>query len=145
MSKHHTQPTYLPTPPPSGNVSELLFEKAEHHPDRVAIVFPDKIEDLSYSYCDIKTHVCTFMAGLRANDIKKEDRIVLLFPVSLELYTLIAAIYAVGAVAVLIDPGMGVKRILSAIKTAKPKGIISGGTGHQWTIIIIQIQRTDCC
>ena len=65
------------------------------------------------------------MAGLRAQNLGPGDRILVLFPVSGELYALCTAIYAIGAVAVLIDPGMGAKRIRQALDTASPKAVIS--------------------
>ena len=65
------------------------------------------------------------MAGLRAQNLGPGDRILVFFPVSGELYALCTAIYAIGAVAVLIDPGMGAKRIRQALDTASPKAVIS--------------------
>ena len=64
------------------------------------------------------------MAGLRAFGIEENDRIVLLFPVSLELYTLIAAIYAIGGVAVLVDPGIpvtGLRRPVDRLLEARER------------------------
>ena len=130
-----------PTPPPSGNVSELLFQKANLYPERTAIVIPTESGDMSYTYAEIQNDVRTFMKGLTENGIQKGERILLLFPVCLELYTLIAAIYAVGAVAVLVDPGMGLKRILSAIQTANPKAIVSTQKVFQFRWILPTLWR----
>ena len=111
--------------PPSGNIAELLLQKAQEHPDKVALVFPTNKGDIAYTYAQLQDLVWSFMQELRAHNIQENDRIVILFPVSVELYTLIAAIYSIGAVAVLIDPGMGLSRITSALQTAKPKALVS--------------------
>ena len=111
--------------PPSGNIAELLLQKAQEHPDKIALVFPHNKGDIEYTYAQLQDLVWTFMQELREHNIQENDRIVILFPVSVELYTLIAAIYSIGAVAVLIDPGMGLSRITSALKTAKPKALVS--------------------
>ncbi|MAA78915.1 MAG: hypothetical protein CL916_06615 [Deltaproteobacteria bacterium] len=111
--------------PPSGNIADLLLQKAQEHPDTIAIVFPHEKGDIKYTYAQLQEKVWTFMQELRENNIQKNDRVVILFPVSVQLYTLIAAIYSIGAVAVLIDPGMGLSRITSALKTAKPKALVS--------------------
>ena len=110
--------------PPSGNIAELLLQKAQEHPDKTALIFPTKKGDIPYTYAQLQELVWQFMTELRENDIQENDRIVVLFPVCVELYTLIAAIYSIGAVAVLIDPGMGLSRITSALKTANPKALV---------------------
>ena len=105
-----------------GNIASYLFAHAKKFPNRVALHIP---QDREVSYKELCTHVQSLMTGLRTHGIEEEDRVVVLFPVCVNLYALIAAIYAIGAVAVLIDPGMGARRISSAIRTASPRAIIS--------------------
>ena len=40
------------------------------------------------------------------------------------------ALFKIGAIPVLIDPGMGIKNLLNAIKQVKPEGMVSIGTVH---------------
>ena len=115
----------------TGNMSELLFDQAAAQPDKLAIVIPHDLEarpwcrNETYTFASLDLFTRTLMAGLRAQNLGPGDRILVLFPVSGELYALCTAIYAIGAVAVLIDPGMGAKRIRQALDTASPKAVIS--------------------
>ena len=111
--------------PPSGNIAELLLRKSQEHPQKTALIFPHPNGDIHYSYAQLQEKVWALMSELNQHDIQENDRLVVLFPVSVELYTIIAAIYSIGAVAILIDPGMGLSRITSALNTAKPKALIS--------------------
>ena len=115
----------------TGNMSELLFDQAAAQPDKLAIVIPHDLKarpwcrNETYTFASLDLFTRTLMAGLRAHNLGPGDRILVLFPVSGELYALCTAIYAIGAVAVLIDPGMGAKRIRQALDTASPKAVIS--------------------
>ena len=46
MNTNQTNSPILPLPPPSGNVSELLFQKAAQHPNKTAIIIPSKEGDI---------------------------------------------------------------------------------------------------
>jgi len=115
----------------SGNMAELLSIQAKAQPDKVAIVIPHDQEtrpwcrNETYTFGSLDAFTRTLMSGLLAHGLGTGDRILVLFPVSGELYALCSAIYAIGAVAVLIDPGMGAKRIRQALDTASPKAVIS--------------------
>ena len=110
----------------TGNIAQLLFKRAEEHPERLALYIPRGREGTErYTYQELSERVLRLMAGLRSEGIQAGDRVLVLFPVCTDLYALIAAIYAVGAVALLIDPGMGAKRITQALYTAKPKAMVS--------------------
>jgi len=112
-------------------MSELLFNQASAKPDKVALVIPHDLQtrpwcrNETYTFESLDEFTRNLMAGLRAQGLGEGDRILVLFPVSGELYALCTAIYAIGAVAVLIDPGMGAKRIRQALNTASPKAVIS--------------------
>ena len=96
-------------------------DQAAAQPDKLAIVIPHDLEarpwcrNETYTFASLDLFTRTLMAGLRAQNLGPGDRILVLFPVSGELYALCTAIYAIGAVAVLIDPGMGAKRIRQAL------------------------------
>ena len=115
----------------TGNMAELLSIQAQAHPDKVAIVIPHDLQarpwcrNETYTFGSLDHFTRTLMAGLRAQGLGPGDRILVLFPVSGELYALCTAIYAIGAVAVLIDPGMGAKRIRQALDTASPRAVVS--------------------
>ncbi|MEC7985326.1 MAG: AMP-binding protein [Myxococcota bacterium] len=110
----------------TGNIAQLLFKRAAMHPDRLALHIPRGLKgEEKYTYQELSDRVLRLMAGLRSEGIRKGDRVLVLFPVCTDLYALIAAIYAVGGVALLIDPGMGARRITQALGTAKPKAMVS--------------------
>jgi acyl-CoA synthetase (AMP-forming)/AMP-acid ligase II len=56
---------------------------------------------------------------------KPGDRVILMFPVSIELYVLVLAMLASGLAVVLIDTGMGRTKILQAVEDSRAKAIVS--------------------
>lgn len=68
--------------------------------------------------CDAYAH------GLRAVGFERGDRVLLMVRQGLELIALTFALFKLGAVPILIDPGMGRESFLGCIASAKPKRMI---------------------
>jgi len=112
------------------NFSDLVLRHAESSPERAALVFPRGFgaagnEDEVVTYGELANRIRSFAAGLERAGLKPGDRVCLMFPVSADLYALALALMAGGMATVLIDSGMGTKRILSALKDSKARAIVS--------------------
>lgn len=113
------------------NFASLLLRHVSLIPDTVAIRIPTQwnqesvLQYETLTYKEFGWRVAAFQAGLKQAGYKAGDRIVVLFPPSLDLYCLVTAMIASGLVPVFIDPGMGMRRIMMAIEDAKAKAIVS--------------------
>lgn len=99
------------------NVIAYLDHWAEVAPDRPAIIFPDG----SISYGELSRRVNRMAAALSARGLQAGDRVVVMIPMSLELYTLLLALLKMAVVIVFIDPWVGLAQIKRCIALTEPK------------------------
>ncbi len=115
----------------NGNLATWILRHAETHPDRLALHIPKKWDQTSVSdfqecsYQELSERVGRLASGLKKQGFQVGDRVVLLFPVSIELYATVIALLALGITIVFIDPGMGLRKVLAAIKDSRARAIIS--------------------
>jgi acyl-CoA synthetase (AMP-forming)/AMP-acid ligase II len=124
-------------PPPSVvNVAAHLPAMAAVHPQTLAIVQPRGLEGggpvryrhLTYRELDAESD--RLAAGLEHFGIGRGVRTVLMVPPSLEFFALTFALFKVGAVVVLIDPGMGMKNLGVCLREAEPEAFIGTAKAH---------------
>jgi acyl-CoA synthetase (AMP-forming)/AMP-acid ligase II len=112
------------------NLASLILEQAEKDPDKTALVIPgswtkDKINNQTATFGELRDLVYRYMEGLKQHGFMPRQRIVLMFPISIELYAVVIAILASGMTVVLIDVGMGRRKVIHSIQASKANAIIS--------------------
>ncbi len=116
--------------PKSFNIAAHLPAMAAQQPDTTAVHFPYKRDNnnqplyQSYSYAELDQQSNRIAAGLESIGISRGVRTVLMVTPSLEFFALTFALFKVGAVPVLIDPGMGIKNLKVCLAEAKPEAFI---------------------
>ncbi len=110
------------------NIAAYLPEMARRQPDTPAIIFPRRNRRLSFQELDSLTD--RIAHGLVANGIGRGVRTVLMVPPSPELFAITFALFKVGAIPVLIDPGMGVKNLRQCLAEAEPQAFIGITKAH---------------
>jgi len=68
--------------------------------------------------------------GLESIGIQRGTRTVLMVKPSLEFFALTFALFKAGAVPVVVDPGMGVRRMLECLQESRPEGFIGIPVAH---------------
>ena len=101
------------------NVVDLLEDA-----DRPALIEPG---GRTLSFTELRHQVGAFAGGLVDLGLRPGDRVVLLVPMSIELYIALLALFHVGATAVLIDPSAPVSEILSRFA---PVALIGSPMAH---------------
>lgn len=113
------------------NFADLVLRHAASQPDRVALILPTRWdadgvhEREQVTYGELARRIADFQAGLAAQGLGAGDRLVLMFPVGLDLYALTLAAMASGLAVVLVDAGMPPRKILQAIRSARAQAIVS--------------------
>ncbi|MCP3872023.1 MAG: AMP-binding protein [Desulfobacteraceae bacterium] len=115
---------------PDYNVVTHLYKAAEQYPDRLAIVLQQQGESRSITFKQLWNKIDSFSAALIERSVRPGDRIVLMIPMSIELYIAMLGIIKAGGVAVFIDPWIGIKQIASFCSFASPKGFIGISKSH---------------
>lgn len=112
---------------PQDNVFRYLSHWAVTSPDQPAVVMPGKPRSdgsLPYetlTFAELEGRVNRLAAALKARGIERGDRIVVMIPMSVELYTLLLACLKIAAVIVFIDPWVGLDQIRRCIELTQPK------------------------
>ena len=118
------------------NIAQALSEMADRMPFRPAIIFPAgrdvqgraKYTQLSFQQlnelCDSYAH------GLSEYGIKQGARTLMMVKPGIELIAVTFALMKIGAVPVLIDPGMGRKAFLQCVAETEPKVLIGIPLAH---------------
>ena len=120
----------------SVNISTHLKTMAQHHPDQLAVLFPASRDGLgrteysSFTYKKLDEESDFLAAGLDEIGIGRGVKTVLMVPPSLEFFSLTFALFKVGAVPVLVDPGIGIKNLGKCLAEADPEAFIGITKAH---------------
>ncbi len=102
--------------PTTVNVATHLAALAGQDPDRLAVVFPrfrgnERVSEQTLTYGELDRLSGWLARGLDEIGIRRAVRTVLMVTPSLDFFALTFALFKVGAVPVLIDPGMGIRNL----------------------------------
>jgi acyl-CoA synthetase (AMP-forming)/AMP-acid ligase II len=114
---------------PDANVVALLARAAAATPHRPALVL-DAPRAESVSFAALWERVCRISTGLRQRGLEPGDRVIVMVPMSVELYATMLGILKAGAVAVFVDPWVGIRQIAAFAAFAEPRGYIGLPSSH---------------
>ena len=112
------------------NIAEWVSYHAQERPHQRAIVFPEgrnKEGKRLYSqltFQQTEAMINRYARGLQKSGVQKGDRVCLFVRPCLSFMPLAFALYKIGAVVVLIDPGMGAKGLLSCVERIAPRVMV---------------------
>jgi len=116
------------------NIAKYLPESAEKYPDKKAVVFSStkksKGKKSTLTYAQLNLECDRYAYGLNDAGIKMGMKVLLMVRPSPEFIALTFALFKTGAVPVLIDPGMGVNRLLDCINDVQPDAVIGIPAAH---------------
>jgi len=118
------------------NIASYLTRTAKTQPHKRAVVCPagrDKKGRIAYShltFIQLDQESDCLAHGLTAAGITHGTRTVLMVKPSLDFFTLIFALFKTGAVPVVVDPGMGIQRMVGCFKSSRPKAFIGIPLAH---------------
>lgn len=115
----------------TGNMAEPLFEHAAKNPHRVALYIPltwNETEVTRYetaTFGELYKRIAAYYGGLKRAGYRAGDRIIIMVPPSVDLYCIIIALLAAGVVPILVDPGMGLRKMMAAFDESRARTIIT--------------------
>jgi len=118
------------------NLFHYLTDAAQRTPERVAVYAPVKEVDPpatrhdSFTFGGLLEDAARAAAGLRALGVGQGDRVVLMIPVSLPLYTVVAALFRLGAIPVLMDPWMGIAKMAECVRRTDAAAFVGIPLAH---------------
>ncbi len=123
--------TQAAAPPPNPvNVAFHLERMARAQPFKRAVVCPagrDSAGRAAYAhltFAQLNREADYLARGLAQRGIASGARTILMVRPSLEFFALIFALFKTGAVPVVVDPGMGIRRMLDCYRSTRPEAFI---------------------
>lgn len=112
------------------NIASHLDKASKLFPDQTAILSaqPSLFEPRSFKELNLETIDCA--SYLSSQKISKGDTVLLAVKPGYQLILIAFSLFRIGAIPVIIDPGMGVKAFLRCIKSTKPNALIGIPLAH---------------
>ncbi len=122
----------LPEVPAITNIASFLPAGAAERPDRAAVVVPGKRPGQwqTTTYAQLEALSNRIAGGLAAEGVGKGMRACVFVKPGPELIAITYALFKIGAVPVLADPGMGRERLLAAVERVGPEVFIGIPLAH---------------
>lgn len=115
---------------PTVNVATHLADLAKREPDRPAIHMPHRGGYRTLTFAELDRLSGELACGLHDVGIRRGVRTVLMVAPSIDFFSLTFALFKVGAVPVLIDPGMGVRNLGKCLAEARPEAFVGIPKAH---------------
>lgn len=114
----------------SANIARHLPLRAAEQPDRIAIKVPrgrdsrGHINYLALTYRELDAETVAWSGRLQQRGVRAGDRVLVMVRQGLPLIAAVFALFRLGAVPVIIDPGMGRKNFLACVTRTRPRVLL---------------------
>ncbi len=114
----------------SANIARHLPLMAARQPDHAAVKIPrgrtgdGRIDYLALSFRELDAEVDAWVAHLAAKGVQRGDRVLVMVRQGLPLIAAAFALFKLGAVPVIIDPGMGRESFLACVARSRPRVLL---------------------
>ena len=114
------------------NIAAYLPEMARQQPHAPALYLPqDQGQQYQqYSFQQLEQQSNRIACALESIGIRRAVRTALMVPPGLEFFALTFALFKIGAVPILIDPGIGIKNLKACLAEAQPEAFIGVPKAH---------------
>lgn len=109
------------------NVTEILRARAVAHPDRAALIDAGTQRTLTYAQLDAAS--ARVAAALRARGLRAGETVLIVHPVSLELYVALIGLLRAGLVPAIPPPGAGLAALAHCARKHPPHAVLAGSIG----------------
>ncbi len=128
------------TEPASVNVAGCLPQMAENAPGRPAVVVQHTSRGgragyRATTFAELEALSNRYANALSAAGIRRQKRVLLMVRPGVEFVALVFALFKIGAVPVLIDPGMGVNRMLECVRSVDLDAFVGIPLAHVMRVL----------
>jgi acyl-CoA synthetase (AMP-forming)/AMP-acid ligase II len=118
------------------NIAEILLQRAAELGDSAAIVDVRRSRDRYFSFRELDETTASVARQFRDADLKRGDGVLLLHPVSAELYLVLVALFRLGCAAIFLDPSAGREHVERCCAIFPPKAFFGSPRAQllRWTL-----------
>lgn len=114
----------------SHNVARFLDQQAKDQPDFPALKIPQRnrqgqLDYTTYTFAELNDLVARQGLALRKKGIVQGERTLLLVKPGRDLIVTVFALFKLGAIPLVIDPGMGLGAFLRCVRQARPSAVVA--------------------
>ena len=130
------------------NIAQMFVEHALKNPFQTAIVVPAGRDDsgrcvtVQLSFHQLNTLSDQYAYGLTKAGFRRNDRVLLMVRPGIDLIAVALALVKMGAVPVMIDPGMGLKAFTQCVSETEPTCFIGVWQAHMLRLIFRKAFQT---
>lgn len=107
------------------NVCQLLQRQVAEHPHAPAITQRRRERNITIRYAELQQRVDARAGEYAELGLLPGNRVMILCPVSIELYIAVLALLRLGVTAMFVDPGAGLRRLDACCAAARPQAVIA--------------------
>jgi len=107
------------------NITEHLYRVAEADPHKAAFLHPYRL-----SFKELILEIDRYAEGFRMKGISAGTRTIVLIIPGIDLFAVSFALFRIGAIPVMIDPGMGRSRMVNALKSVNAEAFVGIPRSH---------------
>jgi acyl-CoA synthetase (AMP-forming)/AMP-acid ligase II len=123
------------------NVAQALHDQVANRPNEAALIDVHRGQDRVFSFEQFEQASSRLAAELSSQGIVAGDGILVLHPMSVELYAFLMALFRIGAVAVFLDPSAGRGHIARCCELFPLKGFFGSQKAHLLRVAVPALRR----
>lgn len=104
------------------NIAQHLRDRAKTNPQALAII--DPLSNITKTFKQLEERSNGMAYKLAEFNIQKGTKTLIMLKPSAELLVIVFALFKIGAVPIIIDPGMGIVNFLKCIRNCRPEALI---------------------
>ncbi|NLX18914.1 MAG: AMP-binding protein [Desulfobulbus sp.] len=106
------------------NIAGTFRDTAARLGDSIALIALENKQWRQWTFAELSSNCDGFAAVLAEQGVRRGDRVMLMVRPSMAFFCLTFALFQLGAVVILIDPGMGYRNLLRCIGSVRPDVLI---------------------
>ncbi|MBE0678215.1 MAG: AMP-binding protein [Bacteroidales bacterium] len=107
------------------NITNHLYEFSETNPEKYALLHPEKV-----TFAGLCLRIDKYASGFLENGIKKGTKTIVLVSPGQDLFAVTFALLRIGAIPIMIDPGMGNRAMVRALSKTGAEAFIGIPKAH---------------
>jgi acyl-CoA synthetase (AMP-forming)/AMP-acid ligase II len=114
----------------SANVALLFAEEARQRPAQLALAVGHRNGFEECTYAELDARAEAYARGFSALGFRRGDRTLFLVRPSVKFYAMVLGLLKIGAIPVVVDPGMGIGNVLKCIAQIRPRTMVALSLVH---------------